>query len=104
MARLLAPFAPFIAEEVWQTVLGNGESVHVQPWPTYDEAMTQDDQITVVVQVNGKVRDRMTVAVDMPEQMVRETAVNCPNVQAHINGQPIRKIIVVPQKLVNIVV
>ncbi len=104
MARLLAPFAPFIAEEVWQMVLGHSESVHVQPWPTYDDALTRDEEITVVVQVNGRVRDRITVAVDASIEMVKETAVNCPNVQAHINGQPIRKIIAVPQKLVNIVV
>ncbi len=102
--RLLAPFAPFVAEEVWQAVLGNTESVHGQSWPGYDEAMTQDEEITIVVQVNGKVRDRMTVAADAPVDLVKETAVTCPNVQAHISGQPIRKIIVVPQKLVNIVV
>ncbi len=104
MARLLAPFAPFIAEEVWQTVLGNSDSVHVQPWPGYDEALMQDEVVTMVVQVNGKVRDRITVAADLPMELVKETAVTCPNALAHINGQPIRKIIVVPQKLVNIVV
>ena len=104
MARLMAPIAPFIAEEVWQSVLGNSESVHVQSWPTYDEALTQDEEIRVVVQVNGKVRDRVTVAVDASDELLQETAVSCPNVQSHINGQPIRKIIVVPQKLVNIVV
>ena len=104
MACLLAPFAPFIAEEVWHTVLANRESVHRQPWPVYDEALTQDDEVTIVVQVNGKVRDRMTVAADAPMDFVRETAVACANVQSHINGRPIRKIIVVPQKLVNIVV
>ena len=104
MARLLAPFTPFIAEEVWQTVLGNRESVHVQPWPVYDAAQTVEDKVTIVVQVNGKVRDRMTVAADTSDELLRETAVACPNVQNHINGQSIRKIIVVPQKLVNIVV
>ncbi|MEZ4593888.1 MAG: leucine--tRNA ligase [Chloroflexota bacterium] len=104
MARLLAPIAPFIAEEVWRTVLGHDESVHLQAWPSYDEALTQDAEITIVVQVNGKVRDRLTVAAEASVAMVKETAVAQPNVQAHINGQPIRKIIVVPQKLVNIVV
>ena len=104
MARLLAPFTPFIAEEVWQTVLGNRESVHVQSWPAYDVAQTVEDKVTIVVQVNGKVRDRMTVAADASDELLRETAVVCPNVQNHINGQSIRKIIVVPQKLVNIVV
>ena len=58
----------------------------------------------MVVQVNGRVRDRIMVSVATSVEVVKETAVNCPNVQAHINGQPIRKIIVVPQKLVNIVV
>ncbi|MCA9953475.1 MAG: leucine--tRNA ligase, partial [Anaerolineales bacterium] len=104
MSRLLAPFAPFIAEEVWQAVLGHSESVHRQPWPTYEAALTQDEAITMVVQVNGKVRDRIVVAVDTAVNVVQKTAVSCPNVQAHINGQAIRKIIVVPQKLVNIVV
>ncbi len=104
MACLLAPFAPFIAEEVWQSVLGETESVHVQPWPSFDETLTVDDEITVVVQVNGRVRDRMTVAADESLESVQEAAVACPNVQAYIKGQPIHKIIVVPQKLVNIVV
>ncbi|MCA9896830.1 MAG: leucine--tRNA ligase [Ardenticatenaceae bacterium] len=104
MARLLAPIAPFIAEEVWCTVLGNSESVHRQDWPSYDEALTQNDEVTIVVQVNGKVRDRITVAADASVEFVQETAVTQPNVQTHINGQPIRRIIVVPQKLVNIVV
>ena len=104
MAQLLAPFAPFIAEEVWRAVLGNQTSVHVQPWPSYDEALTRDEEIMMVVQVNGKVRDRMVVSVAAAVEEVQETAVSRPNVQAHINGQPIRKIIVVPQKLVNIVV
>jgi leucyl-tRNA synthetase len=104
MARLLAPFAPFIAEEVWQTALEQPDSVHLQTWPIYDEALTHDNEMTVVVQVNGRVRDRITVAADASMAVVKETAVTCPNVQAHINGRSIRKIIVVPQKLVNIVV
>ena len=104
MARLLAPIAPFVTEEVWQNALGNAESVHLQAWPDYDEALTQDEEVTIVVQVNGKVRDRMTVAADATVAMMKETAVTCPNAQAHINGQPIRKIVMVPQKLVNIVV
>ena len=85
-------------------MLGHSQSIHIQPWPRYDEAMIREAEITMVVQVNGKVRDHMVVAADATEDVVRETAVSRPNAQNHINGQPIRKIVVVPQKLVNIVV
>ena len=104
LARLLAPFAPFIAEEVWKTVLEEHDSVHRQAWPSYTEALTVDEQITLVVQVNGKVRDRITVAANLSEEQLRETAVASANVRKQINGRPIRKMIVVGQKLVNIVV
>ncbi|MCP4416197.1 MAG: leucine--tRNA ligase [Chloroflexi bacterium] len=104
LARLLAPFAPFISEEVWQMVLEQSGSVHTQTWPSYDDALTVDEEVTIVVQVNGKVRDRIQVAADISEELLRETAVACPNVQNHVNGRSIHKIIVVPQKLVNIVV
>jgi leucyl-tRNA synthetase len=102
--RLLAPICPFVTEEVWQTVLGQTESVHVQPWPTYDEALTVDEEITIVVQVNGKVRDRIQVAVDVAEGVLRQTAVQAPDVQRFIQNKTIRDVIVVPGRLVNIVV
>jgi leucyl-tRNA synthetase len=101
---LLAPIAPFITEEVWQTVLGHEESVHCQPWPAYDEAQAAEVEITIVVQVNGKLRDRVTVVADAGEAAAREAAVNSPIIQHYLNGQTIRNVIVVPQKLVNIVV
>ncbi|HEX6384380.1 MAG TPA: leucine--tRNA ligase [Anaerolineae bacterium] len=101
---LLAPIAPFITEEVWQTILGHEDSVHRQSWPAYDEAQTAETELTIVVQVNGKLRDRITVPADADEQTLREAAVNSPTVQRYINGQTIRNVIVVPQKLVNIVV
>ena len=103
--KLLAPICPFIAEEVWQNCDESGTALCIkQAWPTFDEAMTQDAEIEVVVQVNGRIRDKITVAADVDEDVVRETAVSSPNVQRIINGQPIRKIIVVRGKLVNIVV
>ncbi|MCA9927552.1 MAG: leucine--tRNA ligase [Anaerolineales bacterium] len=102
--KLLAPICPFIAEETWQNVMGRTGSVHQQAWPTFDEAMTVDDEIEVVVQINGRVRDRIMVAADVDEVVVRETAVATPTIQRIINGQPIRKVIVVRKKLVNIVV
>ena len=103
-AKLLAPICPFMAEAVWQEVLGHRDSVHEQAWPLFDAAKAADEEITVIVQVNGRLRDRLTMAVDVSDEVMRETAVNSPNVQNHINGQPIRKVVVVPGKLVNIVV
>jgi leucyl-tRNA synthetase len=102
--RLLAPICPFVTEEVWQTVLGHTESVHQQPWPTYDEALTVDEEITIVVQVNGRLRDRIQVPADMDEGMLRETAVHAPGAQRFIRDKTVRDVIVVPGRLVNFVV
>jgi leucyl-tRNA synthetase len=102
--KLLAPIAPFISEEVWQTVLEQSGSVHQQSWPSFEAAKATAEQVTIVVQVNGKVRDRIVVAVGEEEASVKETAVSSPKVQQAINGQTIHNIIVIPQKLINIVV
>jgi leucyl-tRNA synthetase len=104
LTLLLAPITPFISEEVWQAVLGHKDSVHRQPWPAYDEGQVAETQMTVVVQVNGKLRDRLLVAAGATEDELRQMALNSDNVQKFINGQAIQKIIVVPQKLVNIVI
>jgi leucyl-tRNA synthetase len=104
LTLLLAPICPFITEEVWHKVLGHTDSVHRQAWPTYDAALAADDVVTVIIQVNGKVRDRITVEADMSEEGLRETAVTSPKVQSFINSKPIRKIIVVPPSLVNVVI
>ncbi len=101
---LLAPICPFISEEVWQTVLGHDDSVHSANWPTFDEAMTIDAQVTIPVQVNGKLRGRIVLAMDADEMVVRDTAVAVPAVQRFVDGKPVRKVIIVPNKLVNIVV
>ena len=103
-AKLLAPICPFMAEAVWQEVLGHTDSVHRQTWPTFDAAKAADEEITVVVQVNGRLRDRLIMTADVSDEMMRKTAVASPQIQNHINGKPIRKVVVVPGKLVNIVV
>ena len=100
---LIAPFAPFISEEIWQDALGYGESVHRQTWPSFDEAKTIDDQVMVIVQVNGKVRDKITVPMNLDEATVRETAVSTPNTKRYVNSEQIKKVIYVPNKLINIV-
>jgi leucyl-tRNA synthetase len=104
LTLLLAPICPFITEEVWQTVLGHSESVHQQAWPNYDPALAADEVVTIIIQVNGRVRDRVEVDADVSEDVLRETAVSSTAVQRFINGKSIQKIVVVQNKLVNIVV
>ena len=101
---LLAPFAPFIAEEVWREALGRDESVHRERWPAYDDELIQAGEITVAVQVNGRLRDTITVPAGIRDEELEEAALASANVQRHVDGRPIRKTIVVPQRLVNFVV
>jgi len=103
--RLISPIAPFIAEEIWQEVLGNkGKSVHQQPWLTYDESEIVEDQITVVVQVNGKLRDQVVAPVDIDEESLKQLALSSDRAKKFTEGKTVQRVIVVPQKLVNIVV
>lgn len=102
--QLLAPIAPHICEEIWQTVCGESESISYAAWPTYDEAKTKSSEIQMVVQVNGKVRAKINVAADISKEAMEALALEQENVQAFIEGQTVRKVIVVPGKLVNIVV
>jgi leucyl-tRNA synthetase len=103
LVLLLAPSAPHIAEEMWER-LGKPYSIHLQKWPSWDEALAAEDTIELVVQVNGKLRDRLEVAVGTPEETVRELALASEKIRAALDGKPIRKVIVVPEKLVNVVV
>jgi leucyl-tRNA synthetase len=102
--RMLAPVAPHVAEELWTEVLGKPYSVHTQPWPEVDEAATKEEQITLVVQVNGKVRDRIQVPVDIGEAEAKEAALASEAVKKHLQGKEPRKVILVPGRLVNVVV
>jgi leucyl-tRNA synthetase len=103
LVALLAPLAPHLAEELWHE-LGYTTSIHLQAWPAYDEAQTLDEVITIVVQINGKVRDRIQVALDTPTPEIERLALAAPNVRTHLNGNVARRLIYVPGKLVNIVV
>ena len=102
VVSLLAPFTPFICEELWQ-VLGNKGSVQRQPWPEFDEEMARPESITLVVQVNGKVRDRVTVPADISDDDMKARALECENARRFVGDGEIKKVIVVPGKLVNIV-
>jgi len=99
---LIQPAAPHIAEELWER-LGHGR-LWEEPWPVADPALLQRETFELVVQVNGKVRDRLEVPADLPEDELIARAKESPKVQAHLNGGEIRQTIVVPRKLVNLVV
>ena len=100
---LLSPFAPHLAEELWRT-LGHKETLAYEPWPAFDPALAKEDEIEVPVQINGKVRLRLTVPADVDEAALEALALADPKVRELLGGKEPRKVIVVPKKLVNIVV
>ncbi|MDP2299734.1 MAG: leucine--tRNA ligase [Coriobacteriia bacterium] len=103
LVLLIAPFAPHMAEELWRVALGHAGSVHREIWPTFDAALAAADEIEIVVQINGKVRGRLVIAADASEDAVREAALSEPNVIEHLAGLTVRKVVVVPGKLVSVV-
>ena len=100
---LLAPFAPHISEELWHK-LGHDESVHRVKWPQFNKEAAKKDEITVVIQINGKVRDKINVSADITEEKLKEKVFIQKKVKKYIEGKEIIKTIVIPKKLVNIVV
>ena len=103
MALLLSPFAPHFCEEMWE-ILGHSESITFTPWPTFDPEWAREEGIYIVVQVNGKVRSRFSASPGISKDEMQALALEDAKTKAHIEGKTIRKIIVVPDKLVNIVV
>jgi leucyl-tRNA synthetase len=99
----LSPFAPHIAEELWAR-LGHAESLAYEPWPVFDPAYLVEDQVEIVVQVNGKLRGKLMVARDAVQVDMIAAAKADPVVAPHLDGKTIRKEICVPGKLVNFVV
>ena len=100
---LLSPFAPHLGEELW-AALGQSQSLAYERWPEYDEALIREDMIEVPVQINGKLRSRVTVPADAADEALRSAALADEKIRELIQGKQIRKIIVIPKKLVNIVV
>ncbi|WP_415426948.1 leucine--tRNA ligase [Staphylococcus borealis] len=100
--KMLAPIAPHIGEELWNR-LGNDDTITYQPWPTYDESLLVDAEVEIVVQVNGKVRAKMNIPKDTSKDEMEALALQDENVKLSIEGKDIKKVIAVPQKLVNIV-
>lgn len=100
---LLSPFVPHLAEELWE-MLGQQGSVYEKPVPVWDEKWFREEAVTFVVQINGKVRDRLVVSADIPEEQLKTLALERPKIKTHINGREVLKVVVVPKKLVNVVV
>jgi leucyl-tRNA synthetase len=101
--RMLAPVCPHIAEELWQ-MLGKSYSIHTQAWPKIDEAATQEDEITIPVQVNGKLRDRLVFPASVSEDEIKAAVLASDSVLKYLHGKTPKKVIVVQKKLVSIVI
>jgi leucyl-tRNA synthetase len=103
LAQMLAPLAPFAAEELWREVLGNPASVHVSAWPDHDEGLAREERVTMVVQVDGKVRDRIEVEASVSEEICRDLALASERAIRAIDGREVRQVVVRPPRLVNVV-
>jgi leucyl-tRNA synthetase len=101
--RMLAPVCPHISEELWAQA-GRKYSIHTQPWPQVDGDAVKEDMITIPVQVNGKLRDRIILPVDASEELIKSAALASEAVQKFLVGKTPKKVIVAQKKLVNIVV
>jgi len=103
LMKLMSPVAVHLTEEAWSDLGGKG-SIHQEKWCEYDENLAKTSSITLVVQINGKVRDKIEVEADLPQDELKEIALNSQKTKEFIDGKEIVKVIVVPKKLVNIVV
>ncbi|API89942.1 leucine--tRNA ligase [Marinilactibacillus sp. 15R] len=101
--KMLAPIAPHVGEELWSRVSQTGESISYEPWPTYDETKLVTDEVEVVFQVNGKIRGKAIASKNISKEELQQMAMENENIKEHLEGKTIRKVIVVPGKLVNIV-
>ena len=100
---MLSPIVPHICSDLWGS-LGHTNDIVDQPWPQHDEQALVRDSLELMIQVNGKLRDKITVAADADDELIKTTALNSEKIQNHIKQQAVKKIIVVKGRLVNIVV
>ncbi len=102
LLQVLAPFAPHMTEELWRG-FGEAESIHLSRWPSYDSTRVVDDTVTLGVQINGKVRDELTLAATATKEAIEALALALPKIQGHLAGKEVKKVIVVPGRAINIV-
>lgn len=103
LLKLLSPYAPHISEELWQEI-GHRDSIHISRWPQADEAYLTSDKMTIVVQVNGKLRSEIEVLKGTDEEEVRQVALDNERVRPHLDGKQVQKTIYIPEKIINFVV
>jgi leucyl-tRNA synthetase len=104
MVLLLSPFAPYLAAELWSSLGEDADALLRYPWPQADAALAKEDEVEIVVQFNGKLRQRLTVAHDADDESVKQVALNNEKIKEGLAGKQVVKVIVVKNKLVNIVV
>ncbi len=108
LLTLLNPFAPHITSQLWETLAQKfplrESDVMQSPWPAFDPAFLIEDEIEIIIQVNGKLRDKLVVALDISDEELRATALQCPKIAELITDKEVVKVVVVPKKLVNVVV
>ena len=102
LVLMISPFTPHMAEELWER-LGHAGGIVAAGWPAFDEAVAKADEVVIPVQVNGKVRARLTVPADTPEDRLREIALADPQVAKHLEGKTVRKVVVAGGRLVSVV-
>jgi leucyl-tRNA synthetase len=103
VVRVLSPIIPHFSEEAW-CLMGHDTSIFKAGWPIADREIAKEQEVTLVVQVNGKVRDKLSISASITEQEAKETALNSDKIKSHMNNRQVIKVIYVPGKLVNIVV
>ena len=103
LVQLISPVTPHVGEELWQ-ILGHNESIAYSKWPTYNEELTKENDVTYAVSVNGKLRDTLSIAINTAKEEVEKIALTSEKVKKYTDGHNIVKIIVVPNKIVNIVI
>jgi leucyl-tRNA synthetase len=101
--RILTPYAPHMGEELWEK-LGNPPPVSLAEWPAYDEELTKDEELEIVLQVNGKVRAKVMLPAGLSKEDLQEHALSHDRIQEWVAGKKVRKVVAVPDKLVNVVV
>ena len=101
--KLLSPVTPHIGEELWEK-LGHNDTIAYEPWPTYDESKLVEDEVEIVIQVNGKIRAKQVISAQATKEEMEKIALEHETIRSHIEGKTVRKVIAVPGKLVNIVV
>jgi leucyl-tRNA synthetase len=103
LVLLLAPFTPHVCEEMWSRMGGSG-LVYAAPWPAFDPALAQEEKAMIVVEINGKIRDRFEAALGIGEDEMKAQALASPRIQALLEGKAVRKVVCIKNKIVNIVI